>query len=189
MSNFSFSHNVFKNSLLRGKAASGLERILCRVHVKRTPGKYGKLHWPQRYNRKTVEKGKTSIQSIIEFESQYYEIWNKASPTNPYGTKSLHRMSKFHTHPLCKSLETTTFKVSRPENRIFNRVISDISAVSREATLTSDSIERDSQVETEIVRVVFLSTTEITEITRFNPLPHMPILSYSDSAANKDMMS
>ena len=49
-----------------------------------------------------------------------------------------------------------------PEDRIFNHVISDISVVLRETTLTiSDSIE------SEIVRAVFLSTTEITEIIRF----------------------
>ena len=46
-----------------------------------------------------------------------------------------------------------------PEDRIFNRVITDISVILRETNLTiSDSIE------TEIVRVVYLSLTEITEI-------------------------
>ena len=56
-----------------------------------------------------------------------------------------------------------------PEDRIFNRVISDISVVLRETTVTiSDSIEPDSAVESEIVSVVvFLNNTEITEITRF----------------------
>ena len=54
-----------------------------------------------------------------------------------------------------------------PEDRIFNRVISDISVVLRETTLTiSDSIEAGSAVESEIVCVVVsLSKTEITEIT------------------------
>ena len=56
---------------------------------------------------------------------------------------------------------------SDPKDRIFNRVMSDIFVVERETTLTdSDSNETGSRVETEIVRVVFLSTTEITEITR-----------------------
>ena len=50
------------------------------------------------------------------------------------------------------------------EDRIFNRVISDISVVLRETTLTiSDSIQTGSPVEKEIVRVVSLTTTEITE--------------------------
>ena len=55
------------------------------------------------------------------------------------------------------------------EDRIFNRnrVISDISILQREATLTIlDSIETISPVETEIVRVVSVSTMEITEMTR-----------------------
>ena len=53
------------------------------------------------------------------------------------------------------------------EDRMLNSIISDISIVQRETTLTiSDSIETGSNVETEIVRVVSLSTTEITEITR-----------------------
>ena len=58
--------------------------------------------------------------------------------------------------------------VYRLEYRIFYRVISDIFVVLRETTLTiSDSIETGSPVETEMVRVVFRSTKEITEITRF----------------------
>ena len=53
------------------------------------------------------------------------------------------------------------------KDRISNRVISDASVVLRETTLTfSDSIETGLPVKTEIVRVVSLSTTEITEITR-----------------------
>ena len=44
----------------------------------------------------------------------------------------------------------------------------DISVAPRKiALIISDSIETDSSVETEIVRVVSLSPTEITEITRF----------------------
>ena len=55
-----------------------------------------------------------------------------------------------------------------PEDRVFNRVISDISVVQRETTLTiSDSIETASLVGSEILRVVSPSTTKITEITRF----------------------
>ena len=66
-------------------------------------------------------------------------------------------------------------RYSDREDRIFNRVISDISVVLRETTLTiSDFMVTDSPVESEIVRVVSLSTTEITEITRFNSLLHNP---------------
>ena len=54
-----------------------------------------------------------------------------------------------------------------PEDRIFNRIISDISIELRETTLTiSDSNETRSPVETEIVGVVPISTTDITEITQ-----------------------
>ena len=46
--------------------------------------------------------------------------------------------------------------------------MSDISVLLRETTLTiSDPIKADSPVETEIVIMVCLCTTEITEITRF----------------------
>ena len=49
-----------------------------------------------------------------------------------------------------------------------NRVISDISVVLKEITLTiSVSIEADSPIETETVRVVSLSTMEITEFNLF----------------------
>ena len=58
-------------------------------------------------------------------------------------------------------------KYPEPENRIFKRVISDISVVLRETTLTiSDSIEIVSPVESEIMRVNSLSTTGISEITQ-----------------------
>ena len=72
----------------------------------------------------------------------------------------------------CKKIQSismdTFIKESFSEDQIFNHVISDISLVLRETTLTtSDSIETGSPIETEIVRVVSLSTTEITEITRF----------------------
>ena len=57
---------------------------------------------------------------------------------------------------------------SDPEDRIFNRVISDISVVPRETTLTiSYSIKTGSPVKSEIVRKVSLCTAEITETTRF----------------------
>ena len=56
-----------------------------------------------------------------------------------------------------------------PEDQIFHGAISDISVVLvvlGETTLTMpNSIETDSPVETVIVRVVSLSTREITEIT------------------------
>ena len=59
------------------------------------------------------------------------------------------------------------------EDRIFNRVISDISVVLWETTLTiSESLRTGSPVESEIVRVVSLSTTEIPKITRYPP-PHL----------------
>ena len=55
-----------------------------------------------------------------------------------------------------------------PKDWIFNRVISNISVELRETTLIiSDSIETCSPVESEIVRVVSLCRTEMTEITRF----------------------
>ena len=58
-----------------------------------------------------------------------------------------------------------------PVGRIFNRVISDISVILWDNTLIiSDSIEKDSPVETEIVRVLSLSTPEITEVTRFKKM-------------------
>ena len=53
-----------------------------------------------------------------------------------------------------------------PEDPFFNRVFSYISVVLRETTLAvSDSIETDLPVDTKTVRVVFLSKTEIAEIT------------------------
>ena len=64
-------------------------------------------------------------------------------------------------------MQLGVFKVWDHEGRILNRVIVDISNVLWETSLTvSDSIETGSPVESEIVRVVSLSTTEITEITR-----------------------
>ena len=55
-----------------------------------------------------------------------------------------------------------------PEGLIFNRFIQYISVVQKEINLTiSDSIETGSRVESEIVRVISLSTTEIIGITRF----------------------
>ena len=59
-------------------------------------------------------------------------------------------------------------KVSLFEDRILYHVIMDISVVLRETCLTiSDSIETGPPFETDIVRVVSLSTTETSEITRF----------------------
>ena len=53
-------------------------------------------------------------------------------------------------------------------DRIFNLVFSDVSVVIKETTLTtSDSIETGSPVEIKIVKVISLSATEITRITRF----------------------
>ena len=58
-------------------------------------------------------------------------------------------------------------RYSYPEDRIFNRVISDISIVVRETTLTiSDSPKTVSPIKSEIVRVVSLSTKKITEIKK-----------------------
>ena len=73
-------------------------------------------------------------------------------------------------------LKRSEFQVSDPEDRIFNRVIPDISVVLRETTLTiSDSIETSSPIESEIVRVFTLSTTEITDHTIKNPIFRVPI--------------
>ena len=47
---------LFRQSLC-GKAASDLERILCGVLAKRTPGKYGQVHWLHWYNFNTVRNG------------------------------------------------------------------------------------------------------------------------------------
>ena len=74
-----------------------------------------------------------------------------------------------------------------PEDRIFNRVISDIPIALGETTLTIlDSIETSSPVKREIVRVVSLSITEITELTTrpsgsvyLEPLPNDKILDWS----------
>ena len=59
------------------------------------------------------------------------------------------------------------FNVFDPEDQNFNCVVSDISALLRETTLTiSVSNETGSPVKFKIVRVVSLSTTELSEITR-----------------------
>ena len=42
---------------LCGKAASDLDRILCVVLVKTTPGKHVLVQWPPRHNCNTVENG------------------------------------------------------------------------------------------------------------------------------------
>ena len=68
---------------------------------------------------------------------------------------------------LVKSDNLRYLKVWVPEDRIFNRVMSDISVVLREVTLTTlDSIGTISPVESEKVRLVSLGTTKITGITR-----------------------
>ena len=60
------------------------------------------------------------------------------------------------------------FKVSYPDDRLFNLVISDSSVVLRETTRTiSDSIETGSPVKSEIVRVVSLNSVEEFVITRY----------------------
>ena len=54
-----------------------------------------------------------------------------------------------------------------PAERFFNRVISYMNLVLRETSLTiSDSIETGSPLESEIVRMVSPSSTEISDITR-----------------------
>ena len=61
------------------------------------------------------------------------------------------------------SLFNAIVRYSDPENRIFNRVISDISVVLRETPPTiSDSIQTGSPAESERVREVFLGTVAIT---------------------------
>ena len=68
---------------------------------------------------------------------------------------------------MCHTITKGDLSYPDPEDRSFNRVISDISVVQRENIFTiSDSIEKGSPVETEILKMVCLSTTEITEITR-----------------------
>ena len=63
------------------------------------------------------------------------------------------------------------FRHSDPEGRTSNSVVSGISVVLMETTLTIlDSIEAGSPVECEIVRVVSLSTMEVTEMTQFTKL-------------------
>ena len=63
---------------------------------------------------------------------------------------------------LCQYLYLEEIKVFNPEDWIFNHVILDIYVVLRETTLTiSDSNEIGSPVESEIMRVVFLCSTEI----------------------------
>ena len=55
-----------------------------------------------------------------------------------------------------------------PDGRVYNRAVLDISVVLWETILAiSDSIETSSPIETETIGVVSLSTTEITEMIRF----------------------
>ena len=88
-----------------------------------------------------------------------------------------------------KSKQKPNLTYLYPEDRIFNRVIWDISVVVRETTLTiSDSTETVSPVKSQIVRVASLDTTEITEITRFKQpffrvgyLEYRPYMSMGES--------
>ena len=62
-------------------------------------------------------------------------------------------------------------RYSDSEEQILNHVTSYISIVLKETNLIiSDSIETDSPVKSEIMRVVSLSTKEITKITRFEKM-------------------
>ena len=65
------------------------------------------------------------------------------------------------------------FKVSDPEDRFFfNRVILVISVVLRETTLTvSDSTLETTSMESEIMGIVSLSITKISEIIRLKSRP------------------
>ena len=57
----------------------------------------------------------------------------------------------------------------------FHRVIPDISAVQKKTTLTiSDCIETDSPFESKVVKLVSLSTVEITEITQCEKNVYIP---------------
>ena len=104
---------------------------------------------------------------------------------NPVGTKIINRREEYcpsrelyQHHPALKScalpseLRGSALKkqiLGIPALKIVfvNHVISDISVVLREATLTiSDSIETGSTDESEMGRVDSLSTMEITEITQ-----------------------
>ena len=63
--------------------------------------------------------------------------------------------------------ETLELRYCNYEDKIFKRVISVISVVLRETTLTLSEPSRQPHVEYEIVRLVSLSTTGISEITTF----------------------
>ena len=65
----------------------------------------------------------------------------------------------------CHSMMQPTLGCSDPEDRILKCVTSDISVTLGEAANISDAIARG-PVESEKVRLVSLSTTEIAEITR-----------------------
>ena len=60
-SSIPFSPLSILSTMVMWEAASGLERILCGVLVKRTPGKHGLVHWPPRYYWNNVENGAQSI--------------------------------------------------------------------------------------------------------------------------------
>ena len=66
-----------------------------------------------------------------------------------------------------KAIQCLKLTVSHPDDRIFIGVVSDVSVVLRETTLTIQILLRQAQqFEKEIESVVSLSTTEITEIKR-----------------------
>ena len=71
----------------------------------------------------------------------------------------------------CEILMSSNWLILRypdPEVRLFDRFISDISVVLRENTLTNtDCNKTGSPVESEIVKVVSVIATEISEVTRF----------------------
>ena len=52
--------------LLCGKAASGSERILCGVLIKRTPGMHRQVHLPSRYTKIMLKTALYTIKSIIQ---------------------------------------------------------------------------------------------------------------------------
>ena len=62
----------FRIAIQCAKAASGLERILCGVLVKRTPGKHGQEHWPPN----NVENGNVGKQPVV-WKEYCVEYWLK----------------------------------------------------------------------------------------------------------------
>ena len=80
-------------------------------------------------------------------------IFNRVTPIFPHGIFTDNPQSTFYFYlylPLQKILEQIfAFRYPNSEDRIFNRVISDISIALRETTITiSDSIKKGSPIET-----------------------------------------